>query len=46
MAPSQLLLPLLMTASYLGQVAAVPINGKRQASAVPSYVVDYGKSIS
>ena len=37
------LLPFLAVALQLGQAVAIPLHGKRQASAVPSYVLDYGE---
>ena len=42
----KLLLPLLATALRVGEGVAKPLNLKRQASPIPSYVVDYGRSIS
>ena len=45
MVPSQIF-PLLAALLQLRQAVAIPFHGKRQASAVPSYVLDYGKHLS
>ena len=33
----------LVAVLQLGQAVAIPLHGKRQASAVPSFVLDYGE---